>query len=168
MREGSREWERALARLRRQARIEAAVARPEEWPSLDVLMSRALTSRLKLPDAAGPWAPLTEEERARLSLSGRWPACLSGCELGTRERAFTLDEELVLKLRTAAWRISEPVLLELEEKNLIGPQLELSEEDREERERLAAKLFPSSRLAREAVESHFPVPLVSGSTEPAE
>ncbi|MFF4607801.1 hypothetical protein ACFY12_34310 [Streptomyces sp. NPDC001339] len=162
--EGSREWERAVARLRRQARIEAAVVRPERWPSLDVLMGQALAARLQLPDTAGPWRPLSRAEQTRLSLSGRWPACLSGCELGTRERAFTLDDDQVLQLRTAAWRISEPVLNEMEAKNLIGPQRDLSEEARAEREQLAAKLFPSSRIARQAVEDHFPIPLVA---EPA-
>ncbi|MFD3907859.1 hypothetical protein ACFXOL_10880 [Streptomyces californicus] len=157
----SPQWERAVRRLRRQARIEAAEVRPERWPSLDVLMGRALTARLELPDTAGPWAPLTQGERTRLSLSGRWPACVSGCERGTDERAFTLDADLVLRLRTTAWRISEPVLDELEEKGLIGLQSALSEEDRAERERLAAKLFPSSRIAREAVEEHWPFPLVA-------
>ncbi|MEU9796936.1 hypothetical protein AB0E27_41435 [Streptomyces sparsogenes] len=151
-------WERAVARLRRQARIEAAVVRPTLWPSLDVLMERALGERLQLPDTAGPWLPLSRSEQTRLSLSGRWPACLSGCERGTAERAFTLDGDLVLQLRTAAWRISEPVLKELEEKNLIGPQRDLSEEARAERERLAAQLYPSSRIAREAVENHWPIP----------
>lgn len=151
-------WERAVARLRRQARMEAAQVRPVRWPALDVLMERALKERLQLPDLAGPWLPLTPGERTRLSLSGRWPACLSGCEHGTAERAFTLDEKVVLQLRTAAWRVSEPVLKELEEKNLIGPQADLSEEAREERERLAAKLYPSSRIAREAVEDHWPEP----------
>ncbi|MFJ8855174.1 hypothetical protein [Streptomyces sp. NPDC102437] len=149
-------WERAVARLRRQARIEAAEVRPVRWPALDVLMERALKERLQLPDLAGPWLPLTAGERTRLSLSGRWPACLSG--LSTAERAFTLDENVVLQLRTAAWRVSEPVLKELEEKNLIGPQADLSEAAREERDRLAAKLYPSSRIAREAVEDHWPIP----------
>jgi hypothetical protein len=107
---------------------------------------------------AGPWLPLTAGERTRLSLSGRWPACLSGCENGTAERAFTLDDKVVLQLRTAAWRVSEPVLKELEEKNLIGPQAHLSEEARVERDRLGAKLYPSSRIAREAVEDHWPDP----------
>ncbi|WP_438297832.1 hypothetical protein [Streptomyces sp. HUAS TT7] len=157
----SPQWERAVRRLRRQARIEAAEVRPERWPSLDVLMGRALAARLELPDTAGPWAPLTQAEQTRLSLSGRWPACVSGCERGTDERAFTLDADLVLRLRTAAWRISEPVLDELEEKGLTGLQSALSEEDRAERERLAAKLFPSSRIAREAVEEHWPFPLVA-------
>ena len=152
------QWERAVARLRRQARMEAAAVRPVRWPALDVLMERALKQRLQLPDLAGPWLPLTPQELARLSLSGRWPACLSGCEHGTAERAFTLDEDLVLQLRTAAWRVSEPVLKELEEKNLIGPQRDLSDEAREERDRLAALLYPSSRIAREAVEDHWPEP----------
>lgn len=155
---GSVEWERAVARMRRQARMEAADLRPTRWPALDVLMERALQERLQLPDLAGPWLPLSRTERTRLSLSGRWPACLSGCERGTAERAFTLDEDLVLKLRTAAWRVSEPVLKELEAKNLIGPSRDLSEAAREERERLAEKLYPSSRIAREAVEDHWPVP----------
>lgn len=161
---GSVQRERALARLRRQARIEGAEVRPERWPALDVLMGQAIEARLQLPDTAGPWLPLTSAEQTRLSLSGRWPACLSGCEHGTAERAFTLDDDLVLKLRTAAWRISEPVLKELEEKNLIGLQRDLSEEARAERGRLAEKLFPSSRIAREAVEWHWPFPLVA---EPA-
>lgn len=152
------QWKRAVARLRRQVRMEAAQVRSMRWPSLDVLMERALKERLQLPDLAGPWLPLTAGERTRLSLSGRWPACLSGCEHGTAERAFTLDETVVLQLRTAAWRVSEPVLKELEEKNLLGPQADLSEEAREERERLAAKLYPSSRIAREAVEDHWPDP----------
>lgn len=149
-------WKRAVARLRRQARMEAAEVRPVRWPALDVLMERALKERLQLPDLAGPWLPLTPGELTRLSLSGRWPACLSGCERGTAERAFTLDEKVVLQLRTAAWRVSEPVLKELEEKNLIGPARDLSEEAREERDRLAALLYPSSRIAREAVEDHWP------------
>ncbi|MFJ2833596.1 hypothetical protein ACIPC1_39665 [Streptomyces sp. NPDC087263] len=151
-------WERDVTRLRRQARMEAAEVRPVRWPALDVLMGRALQERLQLPDLAGPWLPLTPGELTRLSLSGRWPACLSGCEHGTAERAFTLDEDLVLQLRTAAWRISEPVLKEMEEKHLIGPQRDLSEEAQAERERLAALLYPSSRIAREAVEDHWPVP----------
>lgn len=155
---GTPQWERAVARLRRQARMEAAEARPVHWPALDVLMERALKERLQLEDLAGPWLPLTAGERTRLSLSGRWPACLSGCENGTAERAFTLDDKVVLQLRTAAWRVSEPVLKELEEKNLIGPQADLSEEARVERDRLAAKLYPSSRIAREAVEDHWPDP----------
>ncbi|MFJ4418795.1 hypothetical protein [Streptomyces sp. NPDC088925] len=155
----SPQWERAVRQLRRQARIEAAEVRPERWPALDVLMGRALEARLELPDTAGPWLPLTRTEQTRLSLSGRWPACVSGCERGTAERAFTLDADLVVRLRTAAWRISEPVLEELEEKGLTGLRSALSEEDRAERERLAAQLFPSSRIAREAVENHWPVPL---------
>ncbi|MFD8026150.1 hypothetical protein ACFV6G_37765 [Streptomyces lavendulae] len=156
---GSPAHEREVARLRRQARMEAADVRPDLWPALDVLMGRALRARLQLPDTAGPWLPLTPAELTRLSLSGRWPACLSGCEHGTAERAFTLDEDLVLWLRTAAWRISEPILRELEEKNLIGLQRDMSEEARAERERLAAQLYPSSRIAREAVEDHWPTPL---------
>ncbi|MFI5987118.1 hypothetical protein ACIBEA_40415 [Streptomyces sp. NPDC051555] len=151
--------EREVARLRRQARMEAAEVRPDLWPALDVLMGRALQARLQLPDTAGPWLPLTSAELTRMSLSGRWPACLSGCEHGTAERAFTLDAGLVLWLRTAAWRISEPILKELEEKNLIGLQRDMSEEARAERERLAAQLYPSSRIAREAVEDHWPTPL---------
>jgi hypothetical protein len=150
--------ERAVARLRRQARMEAAEVRPVRWPALDVLMERALKERLQLEDLAGPWMPLTAGERTRLSLSGRWPACLSGCEHGTAERAFTLDDKVVLQLRTAAWRVSEPVLKELEEKNLIGPQPDQSEEALVYRDRLAAKLYPSSRIAREAVEDHWPDP----------
>ncbi|MFE5730212.1 hypothetical protein ACFQ7A_04770 [Streptomyces sp. NPDC056528] len=153
---GTPRWERAVGRLRRQARIEAAAVRPVRWPALEVLMGRALEQRLRLPDLAGPWPPLTPQELARLSLSGRWPACLSGCENGTAERAFTLDADLVLRLRTAAWRVSEPVLLELEDKGLIGPRQDLSEEAREERARLAERLYPSSRIAREAVEDHWP------------
>ncbi|MCX4885989.1 hypothetical protein [Streptomyces sp. NBC_00847] len=152
------QWERAVARLRRQARMEAAEVRPVRWPALDVLMERALKERLQAEDLAGPWMPLTAGERTRLSLSGRWPACLSRCEHGTAERAFTLDDKVVLQLRTAAWRVSEPVLKELEEKNLIGPHADLSEEARVERDRLAAKLYPSSRIAREAVEDHWPDP----------
>ncbi|MFJ8351297.1 hypothetical protein ACIQ9J_34025 [Streptomyces sp. NPDC094153] len=158
---GSPEWERAVKRLRRQARVEAAEVRPERWPALDVLMGQALEARLQQPDTAGPWAPLSRAEQTRLSLSGRWPACVSGCEHGTDERAFTLDADLVMRLRTAAWRLSEPVLNELEEKGLTGLRSALSEEERAERERLAAKLYPSSRIAREAVENHWPFPLVA-------
>lgn len=162
---GPAELERAVARLRRQARMEAAEVRPDRWPSLDLLMERALEARLQLPDTAGPWLALSRAEQTRLSLSGRWPACLSGCEYGTAERAFTLTENLVLRLRTAAWRISEPVLKELEEKGLTGPQRDLSEEAQAERERLAAQLYPSSRIAREAVERHWPIPLVRSTDE---
>ncbi|OEV12974.1 hypothetical protein [Streptomyces nanshensis] len=153
---GTGEWERAVRALRRQARMEAARVRPVRWPSLDVLMGRALEARLQVPDVAGPWLPLTREERQRLSLSGRWPASVSGCEHGTVERAFSLDEGLVLRLRTAAWRVSEPVLQELEAKGLTGPRRDLSDEARAERERLAVLLYPSSRIAREAVEYHWP------------
>ncbi|MEV5348968.1 hypothetical protein [Streptomyces achromogenes] len=163
--EGSPAWERAVARIRRAVRVEAAGHRPEWWPSLDVLMGEALEARLKLPDLAGPWPPLTNFERARLSLTGRWPACLSGLEHGTAERSFTLNVDLVLRLRTAAWRISEPILKELEEKNLTGPSRDLSEEARAERDRLAALLYPPSRIAREAVDKHWPIPLTTSAND---
>lgn len=163
--EGSRARERAVARIRRTVRIEAASRRPEWWPSLESMMGEALETRLQLPDAAGPWAPLNEFEKARLSLAGRWPACLSGLEHGTAERAFTLEEDLVRRLRLTSWRISEPILKEMDEKNLIGAQRELSEEARAERERLAALLYPPSRFARDAVEDHWPVPLVRSTSE---
>lgn len=154
----TRQWERAVAALRRSARIEAASVRPVLWPALDVLVGRALAARLAVADLAGPWPALTEQEEARLSLAGRWPVAVSGLEFGTVERAFTLDVGLVKRLRTAAWRVSEPVLDELADKGLTGPTASLSEEQLAERTRLAELLFPASRIVREAVDQHWPLP----------
>jgi hypothetical protein len=155
---GTRQWERAVAALRRAARIEAASVRPSLWPALDVLVGRALTDRLAVADLAGPWRALTEQEQARLSLAGRWPVAVAGLEFGTQERAFTLDAALVTKLRTAAWRVSEPVLNELADKELTGPTAGLSDRQLAERNRLAELLYPASRIVREAVDQHWPLP----------
>ncbi|MBU3865556.1 hypothetical protein KN815_16160, partial [Streptomyces sp. 4503] len=122
---------RALERegkTRREARIIVARMRPEEWPSLETVVAQAVEQRLAEPDLAGPWRPLTEVEEEELALSGRWPGPNLGVSLS--QRNYKLPSELVKRLRTTAWRVSEEPLRELRERGLVGAGLVLGESER--------------------------------------
>ncbi|MCX5199704.1 hypothetical protein OOK31_38505 [Streptomyces sp. NBC_00249] len=133
----------------RQARIIVAGMRAVEWPSLATIVAAAVDVRLSAPDLAGPWRPLSDPERDRLALSGRWPGPATDATLV--QRNYALPSPLVERLRTAAWRVSEEPLSELEGLGLVGSGLRLSEDQVETRNRLAARLYPVPRIIREAL-----------------
>jgi hypothetical protein len=143
----------------RKARMEALRLRPHLWPGPDALAAAAIRRRLEQEDLAGPWEPLTEDEERRLQLSGRWP----GPDVGglVVERQFGLPSALLLELRTAAWRVSEPWLQLLEDEGLVNVQLNAAE--RERRDELAAQLMPVPRIVREALAAPF---VLSAKTRP--
>jgi hypothetical protein len=86
-----------------------------------------------------------------MRLSGRWPGPKTGGLVA--ERQFGLPEELVLQLRTASWRISEPWLEKLEEEGLVG--VALSAEQRARRDEFAAQLLTPPQIIRSALARPF-------------
>ncbi|WP_086708918.1 hypothetical protein [Streptomyces antimycoticus] len=141
-------------KTRREARIIVARMRPEEWPSLETVVAHAVEQRLDEPDLAGPWRPLTLLEEEELALSGRWPGPSLGVSLSQRNYKFPSD--LVKRLRTAAWRVSEQPLRELRERGLVGAGLVLGESERALRDQLAEQLYPVPRIVREALARYGP------------
>ena len=139
---------------RREARKIVARMRPREWPPIESYVAAAVDQRLCEPDLAGPWRPLTDDERAELALSGRWPGPGLG---GLVQRNYSLPEELVIRLRTAAWRMSEDALRELRRRRLLGAAvLGLDETQRLQRAELVARLYPVPRIVREALTYYGP------------
>ncbi|MEU7095904.1 hypothetical protein [Kitasatospora aureofaciens] len=142
---------------KREARIQAAALRPERWPSIGVVVADALDLRLTETDLAGPWAPLTAAEAARLSLSGSWPGPWTGQHLV--QRNYSLPTPLVNWLRTVSWRKSQDALQALEDRGLVGRRvLTLNEAEQRDRLHLAAQLYPPGRIVREALERYGPIP----------
>ncbi|MEU0743975.1 hypothetical protein [Streptomyces sp. NPDC006134] len=139
---------------RKQARIIVARMRPTEWPSLETIVARAVEQRLDEPDLAGPWEPLTVAEAEQLALSGRWPGPSLGVSMS--QRNYSLPTELVTRLRTAAWRVSEGPMRELEARGLVGAGLVLTEGQKRERDALAERLYPVPRIVREALARYGP------------
>lgn len=139
---------------RKQARIIVARMRPTEWPSLETVVGQAVAQRLDEPDLAGPWEPLNEAEAEQLALSGRWPGPSLGVSMS--QRNYSLPSELVTRLRTAAWRVSEAPMRELEALGLVGAGLVLTEGQKEQRDELAARLYPVPRIVREALARYGP------------
>lgn len=141
-------------KTRREARIIVARMRPEEWPSLETVVAQAVEQRLDEQDLVGPWRPLTLPEEEELALSGRWPGPSLGVSLS--QRNYKLPSDLVKKLRTAAWRVSEQPLRELRERGLIGAGLVLGEAEKALRDQLAERLYPVPRIVREALARYGP------------
>lgn len=141
-------------KTRREARIIVARMRPVEWPSLGEIVGQAIEQRLDDPDLAGPWRPLTEAEEDDLTLSGRWPGPSLGISMS--QRNYRLPSDLVKRLRTAAWRVSEQPLRELRERGLVGAQLALNEAQRAVRDEIAERLYPVPRIVREALARYGP------------
>lgn len=136
---------------KRVARAEAALVRAERWPTQDVLVTRAVRTYLERPHLAGPWEPLSPAEAGRMRLAGRWPGPKMG-DLVT-ERQFGLPVEVVLQVRTASWRISEPFLKQLEEEGLLGRLLDAPERAR--RDDLAGNLLTPGQIIRDALAQPF-------------
>jgi hypothetical protein len=86
-----------------------------------------------------------------MRLAGRWP----GPKVGglVTERQFGFPAEVVLKVRTASWRISEPWLAQLEEEGLVGVKLDA--QDRARRDELAANLVTPAQIIRDALAQPF-------------
>ncbi|MFI8992164.1 hypothetical protein ACIG63_45765 [Streptomyces antimycoticus] len=139
---------------RRQARIIVARMRPDEWPSLETVVAQAVELRLAEADLAGPWRPLTVAEEEELALSGRWPGPSMGVSMSQRNYKFPSD--LVKRLKTAAWRVSEQPLRELRERGLVGAGLVLDDDQRALRDRIAERLYPVPRVVREALARYGP------------
>ncbi|MFD8706850.1 hypothetical protein ACFV1W_30320 [Kitasatospora sp. NPDC059648] len=135
----------------RQMRLEIARVRGDYWPTLDALVAGCLRRRLAEDDLAGPWEPLTEEEKLGMSLSGRWPGPNLG--VGLTPRSFILPSDLFEQLRTASWRVSEKPLAELGDRRLTH-RGHLSEQQRAERERLAGLVHSPSRIVRDALDRY--------------
>ncbi|MEV7840576.1 hypothetical protein AB0O77_25625 [Streptomyces albidoflavus] len=140
---------------RKQARIIVARMRSTEWPGLETVVGQAVEQRLDEPDLVGPWEPLTEAEAEQLALSGRWPGPSLGVSMS--QRNYSLPSGLVTRLRTAAWRVSEAPMRELEARGLVGAGLVLTEAQKEQRDELAARLYPVPRIVREALARYGPV-----------
>lgn len=138
------------------ARLEARRRRPELWPTLDEYVERAVRQRLAEDDLAGPWEPLTPAEEEAATLSGRgigknYPGYLI-------TRAYDLPPLLVRALRTAAIRVSEGPLAELEELGLLYNSLDYTMEEQEQRTELVEKVFSAPRIVRQALERYGPWP----------
>ncbi|MGW7090050.1 hypothetical protein ACWGH2_42075 [Streptomyces sp. NPDC054871] len=139
-----------------QARLEARRRRPELWPTQDEYVERALRQRLAEEDMAGPWEPLTAAEEEAATLSGRgfgkhYPGILI-------TRAYNLPPSLVKQLRTAAIRVSEEPLAELEELGLLYQSLDYDMEEQEKRSELVERVFSAPRIVRQALERYGPWP----------
>ncbi|GAA0357250.1 hypothetical protein GCM10009540_91980 [Streptomyces turgidiscabies] len=139
---------------RRQARIIVARMRAEEWPPLETIVAAAVEQRLDEPDLVGPWPELTDFEQAGLALSGRWPGPSLGVSMV--QRNYDFPSTLVKRLRTAAWRVSKEPLRELNERDLVGAGLVLTEAQKMRRDELAARLYPVPRIVREALARYGP------------
>ncbi|MGW3628060.1 hypothetical protein [Streptomyces sp. NPDC000880] len=138
------------------ARLEARRQCRGLWPPLDMLVARALEQRLSEADLAGPWAPLSAREEEFMSLSGRWPSKNYAGFLV--KRAYNLPSDLLRRMRTVAYRVSEAPLAELEERGLTVNSLELTDEERELRDDLIEKVYSVPRIVREALERYGPWP----------
>ena len=139
---------------KKEARIIVARMRPVEWPGLETVVARAVERRLAEPDLAGPWRPLTMVEEEELALAGRWPGPSLGVTM--RQRNYKLPADLVTRLRTAAWRVSEKPLRELRERGLVGSGLVFSDAEKTMRDELSKQLYPVPRIVREALARYGP------------
>ncbi|MFE1270554.1 hypothetical protein [Streptomyces sp. NPDC058758] len=119
------------------------------------IVADSIRLRLEEEDLRGPWVPLTSEEEEQLRLSGRWPGHNVG---GLLQRNYELPSTLLTALRTAAWRVSEGPLAELEEKDLTLYSRDLTLEQMEEREELIKRVYSPPRIVREALERYGPKP----------
>jgi hypothetical protein len=146
--------ERGVPRVEAQRR--ARLRRPRRWPTLDDIVARAVERRLDEDDLRGPWRPLSPEEQLRASLPGRQPG--KNYPGFLKYRAYELPAELVLRLRTAAIRVSEEPLTEMEELGLTYNQLDMTPEEREKREELVEKVHSVPRIVRQALERYGPWP----------
>ncbi|MFB8025965.1 MULTISPECIES: hypothetical protein [unclassified Streptomyces] len=143
-----------------EARIEARRRRAELWPTIDQYVERAVRQRLAEPDLAGPWTPLTDDEWELATLPNRgfgknYPGILAS-------RAFTLPIPLVRELRTAAVRVSEEPLAQMEELGLLYNSLLYDDDERERREELVKLVFSAPRIVRQALERYGPWPPEDG------
>lgn len=141
---------------RTEARLEARRRRPELWPTLDEYVEHAARQRLAEEDLVGPWEPLTAEEEQAATLSGRgigknYPGVLI-------TRAYDLPPSLIRDLRTAAIRVSEKPLAELEELGLLYNSLDYDLEEQERRAELVEQVFSAPRIVRQALERYGPWP----------
>ncbi|WP_167163160.1 hypothetical protein [Streptomyces sp. MBT27] len=141
-----------------EARLAARRIRMEVWPPAQVVVARALKRRLDEEDLRGPWRPLTQEEADRMTLSGRWPGHNPGSLI---QRHFTLPADLLTRLRTAAWRVSEEPLSELERLDLWHFSEDMSPEDRELRHEFIAQVYAPPRIVRQALDRYGPQPAES-------
>ncbi|MER6365831.1 hypothetical protein [Kitasatospora sp. NPDC001527] len=143
---------------KRAARIAGVAERAERWPSMGAVVAEAVALRLAEADLAGPWAPLTDAEAARLSLSGAWPGP-QGMDGHLVQRHYLLPTPLVQCLRRASWRVSQDALAELERRKLVGRFADdLSEQQEGDRQRLGAAVYSPGRIVREGLRRYGPVP----------
>ncbi|WP_141753961.1 hypothetical protein [Streptomyces subrutilus] len=140
---------------RKAVRVQAALRRRTEWPTEDHLVEACLLGRMAEPDLDRDWVPLTEEERAELSLPGMWPGSERPDEDFSTPCAYTLNHDLIWRARTAAWRISEPWINQILAQGL-GNLRTLSEERREQRAALGANVLTFGAIVREGISSHWP------------
>ncbi|MEV0487268.1 hypothetical protein AB0I69_42550 [Streptomyces sp. NPDC050508] len=156
------EWAHELAYnskgkiTRAEARLEARRRRPELWPTLDEYVERAVRKRLAEEDLAGPWEPLTVAETEAATLSGRGFGKHYPGHLITR--AYDLPPSLVRALRTAAIRVSEEPLAELDELGLLYNSLNYTIEEQEQRTELVERVLSAPRIVRQALERYGPWP----------
>ncbi len=139
-----------------EARLLTRRMRSESWPTLSDIVARAIRQRLEEEDLAGPWAPLTQEEREVASLSGRgfgrnYPGVLVS-------RTYELPISLVEELRTASIRVSEEPLAKLDELGLTYNSLDYTVEEQEERDQLIELVFSAPRVVRQGLERYGPWP----------
>ncbi|MFF0754352.1 hypothetical protein [Streptomyces sp. NPDC004267] len=141
---------------RAEARLRAQELRRELWPTHDQHVEAAVRQRLAEPDLAGPWEPLTGDEEEIVSLAGRgfgknYPGFLA-------KRAYSLPVSLVLELRTAAVRVSEGPLAELEALGLLYNSVTYSFEEFEKRNKLVKQVLSVPRIVRQGLERYGPWP----------
>ncbi|MFD9248290.1 hypothetical protein [Streptomyces bottropensis] len=141
---------------RAEAQLEARRRRSELWPTLDQHVERAVEKRLAEEDLAGPWEPLTAVEEEFATLAGRgigknYPGYLI-------TRTYELPASMIKALRTAAIRVSEEPLKELEALGLLYNSLEYTPEEYEKREELVKQVMSAPRIVRQALERHGPWP----------
>ncbi|AWI32732.1 hypothetical protein [Streptomyces tirandamycinicus] len=138
------------------AQLEARRLRPERWPTLDTIVARAIEQRLEEDDLAGPWRPLTPAEEEGATLMGRGPG--KNYPGFLKYRAYELPSDLVKRLRTASIRVSEGPLDKLDALGLTYNRLDLSPEEKDQREELIEKVYSVPRIARQALERYGPWP----------
>ncbi|WP_073229336.1 hypothetical protein [Streptomyces sp. NBRC 110465] len=130
-------------------RREALALRPGTWPGASHLVEASMRVRLAAPDLAGPWQPLTPDERETQRLAGR--------RIGTPNQHFAdkiavdIAPDIIDAARLAAYRVSEPVIAQLRAENLIGPGASRSRAARARRDELQAQIYTLGRIAREAI-----------------
>lgn len=139
---------------RDEARLAARRRRSELWPTLDQYVERAIRQRLAEADLAGPWEPLTVMEEEFATLAGRgigknYPGSLI-------TRTYELPLPLLKQLRTAAIRVSEEPLKEMEELGLLYSTLDYTFEEYEKREELVKRVMSVPRIVRQALERFGP------------